>query len=143
MRHKRQSRGFTLIELLVVVLIIGILAAVAIPQYFLVVEKGRVSEVISFVGHIKTAQERVGVNGGNYASDLNALDVSVPALKYFDAHATLTGGPVASGWQVTFNRLISPPAPSRYASAYSVVFNSQTGAYSSNDANVLNDLLPQ
>ena len=52
----KNNKGFTLIELLVVVLIIGILAAIALPQYFRAVERSRAAEANSVLGAINHAQ---------------------------------------------------------------------------------------
>ena len=72
------SRGFTLIELLVVVLIIGILASVALPQYTKAVEKSRAAEALTVVRAIKVANEAYFMATGSYSYNLNNLVIQIP-----------------------------------------------------------------
>ena len=68
--------GFTLIELLVVVLIIGILASVALPQYFKAVERSRMAEAETLINNIVLAQRRKYMQTNRYAIDFRGLDVA-------------------------------------------------------------------
>lgn len=70
------KKGFTLIELLVVVLIIGILAAMAMPQYFKAVERSRMTEADTLLGSIAQAQRRKFLQTNKFVTNYRALDVS-------------------------------------------------------------------
>ena len=73
-------KGFTLIELLVVVLIIGILSAVALPQYTKAVEKSRAVQAVVLVKSIRDAAEVYYMANGTYPSSIDDLDIERPAM---------------------------------------------------------------
>ena len=70
------KKGFTLIELLVVVLIIGILAAMAMPQYFKAVERSRMTEADTLLGSNAQAQRRKFLQRNSFTTNYKGLDVS-------------------------------------------------------------------
>ena len=92
-----KRNGFTLIELLVVVLIIGILSAVAVPQYQRAVEKARFVQAITIMDVLRKACEVYYLENGAYPTSLSELNIN-PNLPqgYF---ATLYHGtPPATGY---------------------------------------------
>ena len=75
----RTTSGFTLIELLVVVLIIGILAAVAVPQYQKAVEKSRLTEALQNINAIQTCFDLYRLENGLPSSGMVDLkDMNCP-----------------------------------------------------------------
>ena len=69
------NKAFTLIELLVVVLIIGILSAIALPQYAKAVEKARLAEAMTNIKAIETAVKETLLSEGNFPAGMKFKDV--------------------------------------------------------------------
>ena len=84
MKNNRSKKGFTLIELLVVVLIIGILAAIAMPQYQKAVNKAKMAELKTFMGNAKRAVEIYIMENGISEDSLDLLNSGMLAISLTD-----------------------------------------------------------
>ena len=142
---RRGAPGFTLIELLVVVLIIGILAAIAVPQYFKVVEKGKVSEALSTLDSVRGSQERYLARAGSYCtgavSGCTGWDMQIPTMKYFSAPA-FAAGAGSPAWKATVTRNTAVATYGQYVVTYDV----EPGAspvITCSQTNCSQDLMPQ
>ncbi len=97
---KNRTRGFTLIELLVVVLIVGILAAVAVPQYQKAVEKSRMAGIWSNLGSLRKALAVAMMTPETFTDGVSSynpqnLDVSINCTATNGGHACMVECPIS------------------------------------------------
>ena len=102
-KAENNEKGFTLIELLVVVIIIGVLAAVALPNLLGQVAKGRQAEAKNNLGAINRAQQAHRLEEGTFGT-ISALPISVDGTYYgySNVQATATVGTINASATSTF-----------------------------------------
>lgn len=90
----KNTKAFTLIELLVVVLIIGILASVALPQYQKVVERSRATQAVAMLRSLKPAFEEYYLANGTWPNKFEEVSLDVTHMKGNVAYIATSGGNV-------------------------------------------------
>ncbi len=89
-------QAFTLIELLVVVLIVGILSAIALPQYQKAVARTRATEALINLQNLYNAEKVYFLANNMYTTDMTQLDIEFPTSEYYQFSVL---GP-DDGWRI-------------------------------------------
>lgn len=99
-------KGFTLVELLVVVLIIGVLVALAVPEYMKAVERSRLLETVTLLDSIAKAQRRKYMQINRFADDFTGLDVLPNGAtgSSFYTKGDSTTGENGNGFKIELNK---------------------------------------
>jgi prepilin-type N-terminal cleavage/methylation domain-containing protein len=115
-RINASRRGFTLVELSVVIVIIGVLAAYAVPKFAQSVERSKAGEAFNYLNAIRSSQESYNNRQGVYATCFTDLDVSLTAPKYFNVPTSIVAD--EGNWNLQLARLSGASGYGQYTVEY-------------------------
>ncbi len=135
-----ENKGFTLVEMVIVVVLIGILASIALPQYQKAAEKARSAEARTILGRIRSAEMAYYLEYDTYTNSLSNLKISAPGYTspctnanfYFTYNITAT----ASTFNAQANRCTSG-GKSPAANSYYYMYTTDTIGLGSSESYIL------
>ncbi|GBO52530.1 type IV pilin PilA [Pseudanabaena sp. lw0831] len=131
LNKKNGEKGFTLIELLVVIIIIGILAAIALPSFLNQASKARQSEAKTYTGSMNRSQQAYYLEKQQFAPNLGSLGVGIAfTTENYGYGIARNGGKTVSGTSQSAN-VFGVATPTGAVSGTGTVADAMTGGASS------------